>query len=372
MNAPLHPVAGATPTSPPAAAVTVEVLLDDEDSRIEWHRPDDATARPLLITFDPLLYLWPKPAFGLDFLLRQGVQVVAVRRKSEHFYQPLSREAFTAAVAPALAGHARVIAYGSSLGAYAALYYGRDLDAEVIALSPRVSVHPVFGHPAWQDKVAFRHALFTTEPLPRCRAVIAYDPREPTDRRFIDEGLAPFFPQAVHLRLPYAGHPASQFLGDMHYLSPWIRAVVAGRPAPPLDRRCGRRLSATWHQVVADLCARRGRLALADALVSRSLALRERNMLAHRTRGLVKTLQRDWDAAIASLEHAASFDPADPLTQAMLARARKGQDAARLPPPLAAAALSVTSVTSVTSAAVPARPFWHGLARRLKRVLGGR
>ena len=366
MNAPLRPVAGATPTSPPAAAVTVEVLLDDEDSRIEWHRPDEAAARPLLITFDPLLYLWPKPAFGLDFLLRQGVQVVAVRRKSEHFYQLLSREAFTAAVAPALAGHARVIAYGSSLGAYAALYYGRDLDAEVIALSPRVSVHPVFGHPAWQDKVAFRHALFTTEPLPRCRAIVAYDPREPTDRRFIDEGLAPFFPRAVHLRLPYAGHPAAQFLGDMHYLSPWIRAVVAGRPAPPLDRRGGRRLSATWYQVVADLCARRGRLALADALVNRSLVLREGNMLAHRTRGLVKTLQRDWDAAIAALERAAGFDPADPLTQAMLARARKGQDAARLPPPLAAAVSRFTGVN------VPARPFWHGLARRLKRVLGGR
>ena len=71
--------------------------------------------------------------------------------------------------------------------------------------------------------------------------------------------------------------------------------------------------------------------ALADALVSRSLALRERNMLAHRTRGLVKTLQRDWDAAIASLEHAASFDPADPLTQAMLARVGLGDRVGHYP-----------------------------------------
>jgi hypothetical protein len=348
-----------------AEAITVEVLLDNEHSRIEWHRPAGGEPRPLLITFDPLLYLWPKPAFGLDFLLRQGVQVVAVRRKAEHFYQPLSRQAFMAAVAPALALHTRVIAYGSSLGAYAAMYYARDLDAEVISLSPRVSVHPVFGSPAWQQLVAFQHEVFSLEPRPRCRAVVVFDPREANDRRFIDEGLRPHFPAADFVALPFAGHPATQFLGDIGHLAPWICNLVAASPAPVLDRRAGRRRSASYYQVMADLCARRGRLALAEVLVERSLALRQRNMLAQRTRGLIKLLQRDWPQAMASLESALAMEPADPLTQSMLTRARNGLN---LRP---AQAVPVVADAPTTEPLAPAVPRWRRYARRLRHMLRG-
>jgi len=326
-SAPAPAPAPAPAVVPPAPTAAVSVLLDDTDHRIEWHALDGAPSRPLFITFDPLMVLWPKPPFGLDFLLRQGVDVVAVRRKSEHFFQTLTRAAFAQAVAPVLAqaqAQGRpVIVYGSSLGAYAALYYGRDLDAQVIALSPRVSVHPEFGNETWRARAEWRHEALDDGRPARCRATVAYDPREPIDRRFIDEALAPAFPQATWMRLPFTGHPVTQFLADTHHLSRWIRALAAGQDAPALDRRAGRRLSATWHQVTADLCARRGRLALADALVARSLALRERSMLAHRTRGLIKTLQKDWPEALASLEKALAFDAADPLTQSMLARVRK-------------------------------------------------
>lgn len=348
----------AAPALPPAPATHVSVLLDDADSRIEWHVLDGgAPARPLFVTFDPLMVLWPKPPFGLDFLLRQGVDVVAVRRKHEHFYQPLTRAAFAQALAPVLAqaqaqGRA-VIAYGSSLGAYAALYYGRDLDARVIALSPRVSVHPEFGNETWRERAAWRHEALDDGRPARCRATVAYDPREPIDRRFIDEALRPAFPQATWMRLPFTGHPVTQFLADTHHLSRWIRALAAGQAEPVLDRRAGRRLSATWFQVTADLCARRGRLALADALVTRSLALRDRSMLAHRTRGLVKTLQRDWPEALVSLERALSFDAADPLTQSMLARVRKAMGATGAPEPAPAPSWAAR---------------WRGwLARRLGR-----
>jgi predicted Zn-dependent protease len=326
--------------TPPPLVASVSVLLDDAHSRIEWHVLDGAPTRPVFITFDPLMVLWPKPPFGLDFLLRQGADVVAVRRKSEHFYQPLDRAAFLGAVAPVLAQAAaqgrRVIAYGSSLGAYAALYYARPLDVQVVALSPRVSVHPVYGNETWQASAAFLHEAMDDGTPARCAATIVYDPREPIDRRFIEEGLAPAFPRAAWMRLPFTGHPVTQFLADTHHLSRWIRALATGAAPPVLDRRAGRRLSATWYQVTADLCARRGRLALADALVTRSLALRERSMLAHRTRGLIKTLQKDWPEALVSLEKAQAFDAADPLTQSMLARVRKAMAGGATAAPAAA------------------------------------
>lgn len=358
------PPAPATPAAP--APASVELLWDDAHSRIEWHRPPGSAGRPVVVTFDPLLYLWPKPAFGLDFLLRQQAQVVTVRRKTEHFYQPLDRATFLQALAPVLAAGPRLLAYGSSLGAYAALYYLREVDAEVIALSPRVSVHPTLGTAGWQAKVDFRHEPLDPAGTPaRCRACIAYDPRDAIDRRFVDEALRPAFPQARFQRLPFTGHPVTAFLSEAQHLSAWIRAWLDDRPPPPLDRRAGRRRSATWHQVVAERCARRGRLRLAEALVDRSLALRERNLLAHRTRGLVKSLQGDWPQAAAALERALALDPADPLTQSLLQRAQRALAGGSKPVPA-----PVKAAELLPPPAPPAR-WWRRATSRLRRLLSG-
>jgi hypothetical protein len=233
-------------------------------------------------------------------------------------------------IRPALVHPARVVAYGSSLGAYAALYFCRNLDCEVIAPSPRVSVHPVYGAPGWQRQVPFQHRAFDPAEAARCRAVVIYDPREPKDRRYIESEVLPQFPDAQVMRLPFAGHPTTQYLGDIGFLPAYMRAVIAGQPRP-LPQRRQRLQSGTWFQVMAERCAQRGRLDWADTLIGRSLVLRPENMLALRTLGQVRTLQRRWAEAVAALESALAFDPADPLTLAMLKRARTGLEKAQLP-----------------------------------------
>jgi hypothetical protein len=310
---------------------SVRTLHDDGQVVIELHECHPPS-RTLVVTFDPLMYLWPKAGFGLEFLSRQAVDVITVRRRAEDFYQSLDRETFRRVVDPLVQERLRVVLYGSSLGAYAALYFGRDLDCEVIAASPRVSIHPVYGTKGWQDQVQFRHRRFDRARPARCRAIVLFDPREPTDRRYIEGDVLPQFAQAQAVRIPFAGHPCTQFLGDIGFIAPFVRAVVTGQAAPALDRR-QRVRSATYFRVLAALCTQHGHLVWALALIDRSLALRDIDMLAHRTRGLVKTLQRDWAEAVASLERALEFDPADPLTQSMLEKARTGLEAARLARP---------------------------------------
>lgn len=308
-----------------AARPAGTVLLDDEHMRIELlARGGDTGA--LAITFDPLLYLWTKPPFGHEFLQKQGLDVVTVRKKAENFYQPLSREAFEAAVVPVAARYARVVAYGSSLGAYAALYFCRDQPWTVIASSPRVSVHPVFGAKAWQQRGQWRHQRFRADEPARCHAVILYDPYDPIDRRYLDGEVLPQFPRAEVVRVPFAGHPANQFLADIGYIAPYVRAVLAGNEPPPLQRRAHRSRSATYHQVLALLCVQRGHVGWADALVQRALALNPKGMLAQRTLGLVRLAQRRWDEAAAALEQALAVDPHDPYTLALLRRAQAGDD----------------------------------------------
>lgn len=306
------------------------VLHDDAQIRIDLFARSPR-ARVLAITFDPLLYLADKPHFGENFLRRLGVDIVAVRKKDENFYQPLSREAFVAAVQPVLGRYRRIVAYGSSLGAYAALYYCRDIDCEVLASSPRVSVHPRFGAKVWQRRVEFRHQPFDATVQPRCRAIVIFDPKEPLDRRYIDGEVLPQFAQALVMRVPYSGHPSNHFLAEIGFIAPFVRAVIAGAAHPPLDR--GQRVrSATYFQVLAALCAQRRKPRWADALIARSLALNAKNMLAHRTQAQIRMLQRRWPEAVAALETALTFSPEDPLTHSMLKQAREAQ-AAALPKP---------------------------------------
>ena len=82
MDVPLPAAAPRTLHSPGDALA----LYEDADVRID-HYPRGgglagagAAAGVVVITFDPLAYLWPKPPFGLEFLRRQGVDVIDIVR----------------------------------------------------------------------------------------------------------------------------------------------------------------------------------------------------------------------------------------------------------------------------------------------------
>ncbi len=314
------------------------VLLDDDDVRIE-HFLRGGDGGTLVVTFDPILYMWTRPPFGHEFLRRQQLDVVAVRKKRENFYQPLSRQAFMDAVAPVTARYARVVSYGSSLGAYAALYFGRDEPWTVIASSPRNSTHPIYGARVWQQTAEWQHARFGTDVTPVCNAVIIYDPRDAIDRRYIEGEVLPQFPRAEVMRVPFSGHPSNQFLGDIGFIAPFVRAVLADAERPVLQRRAQRARSATYHQVLALACVQHGHVAWADALVARALALNPKSMLAQRTQAMVRLSQQRWEEAQAALEVALAVDPNDPLTLSLMEKARRGPQApdppapARLVPP---------------------------------------
>jgi hypothetical protein len=293
-------------------ALELQVLFEDAEIRIDHFRRATGSA-VLVITFDPLAQLAAQPHYGAAFLRKEAVDIVAVRRKSENFYQPLSREAFTDLVRPLLAGRERVVVYGSSLGAYAALYFGRDLPgAHVVASSPRVSVHPRFGVPAWQKRVAFRHAAFDADSPAQCRAFIAYDNRDAKDRLYVEQELLPQFPAAEVLTVPYSGHPSNHFLSEVGFIAPFMRSVLAGTPRPRLDRRRKAR-SPSYLLALGQACMARGKRRWAEALLQRSLGLYADNMVTHRTLGELYLQQGRWPEARAALEQALRLAPGDEL-----------------------------------------------------------
>ncbi len=346
----------------------VDTLFDDAALNIEHHRAA-AAADTLVICFDPLLQLWPTPGFGVEFLGRCGVDVISVRKKSEHFYQTLSRERFDRSVLPVAERYAHVWAYGSSLGAYAALYFAQNHRWQVLALSPRVSVHPTHGSPDWQARQEFLHEPLGLHGPANCQARLFYDPTDVIDRAYVRDEVLPAFPQIEIVRVPFAGHPVTQMLVEMGFLGSYLRALMGLGAMPVFDRRQGRRRSAGYLHNLALRGLERGHLSWPLELLDEALRILPNYMLAHRTRGRLLLNRGEPQAARQALLSALERAPDDLWTVKLLARAEAQCQPITIelvepvPPPAAAPSIVVdaaeTKVESTPEAAAASTPKWH-------------
>lgn len=327
-SASIPPATTAPPAAPAAAPLAAAAAAPPSWARSVLHEDDDillelATRTPpgntLAVTFDPIMVGLDQPAYAVDFLHRAGVDTLAVRKKHEHFYQPLSRERFEQLAAPVLQRYSRRVAYGSSLGAYAVLYFCQHGFDAVIASSPRVSAHPRFGADPWQRRISFQHQAFDPEQPATSSAVVFYDPHDTQDRHLVDDELRPAWPRGEFRAVPFAGHPANQFLAEIGFIAPFVRAMVQGQPPPPLDRRPKRR-SGMYHQVLATACLQHRKLRWAHALATRALQLSPHLALAGRTLGEVLLAMDRLDEAELHLQAFAKQNPADGISYSALKR----------------------------------------------------
>lgn len=166
--------------------------------------------------------------FGEDYFRTRGIDAIHVLSRDNHWYQYPELPAALAAVASATAGYAKVIAYGSSMGGFAALRYGSACGATVgIALSPQYTVDPdvVPFDRRWADdvsRIAFRGD--DLPPLPT--QYIVYDPRDPHDRPHFELFAARSPTRGVPV--PHGGHPVGGYLAETDMLHPLLEKIERG------------------------------------------------------------------------------------------------------------------------------------------------
>jgi tetratricopeptide (TPR) repeat protein len=302
-------------------------VFDNGQTVIHWRPLAHPSARTTVITFDHIGENDPEqPGFGEQYLAVQGCDVVAVQKRAESWYQDLGIAAFRDAVIPLIAAQPRVFTYGASMGAYAALYFAGAVGALAIALSPRISIHPGYADlaaPAFAGLAVLRHGTLTeaaagAAPRPH---LVAYDPCDRLDARYIAAEVRPAFPGATYLRLPHFGHPVLQALYQMERLKPLLLGILAGKPVP--DSRSLTRgvkgCSAIYLQNLADACVPRGRDRTVVGLCDRAIALDPANAQQHWLRSTALSgLGRAAEAATAA-EAAVAHAPENAGLRAHLA-----------------------------------------------------
>lgn len=280
----------------------VTLVADDPEFRITLHDHPSPASDRVIVTFGTLPSGLADRGFGTDFALKNGFSTIHVAQRKQSSYQGLSLDQFTHAVVPALAGR-QAVTYGTSLGGYAAVYYGGIIDAEIVCAAPRLSVLPELGRPLSRT-AACLHLPLDQTPCTTRRVSFIYDPHQASEAHLMDRYLRPMYPDAVHHVFPFFGHKILESLARTIRLQSLIAPLLKGESVSIEADGTG---NAIWNANRARHALKAGEIAEALQHGHRSIAIAP---TSDGVGALARCLQRTGDhAAAASVLDALRADP---------------------------------------------------------------
>lgn len=215
--------------------------------------------------------------FGETFFRSRGLDSIHVVSRDNQWYQYDELAEALAAIRAAVAGYSQVIAYGSSMGGFAALHYGGACGASIgIAISPQFSVDPAvvpFEY-RWTSDVA-RIRFRDDAPAPPATQYILYDPRDRCDRQHFE--LFAARSPTIAIEIPNGGHPVGGCVAETALFEPMFEAIHTGTFEPAgftRELRRRRRQSGQYLFTLAQrvpACRMEQKIALARMAVSASI-----------------------------------------------------------------------------------------------------
>ncbi|WP_158742532.1 tetratricopeptide repeat protein [Acidisphaera sp. L21] len=168
-----------------------------------------------------------RAGFGEHFLQSRHIDAIHVVSRENDWYQYPEMAAAMTVVHAATRGYDRVVTYGSSMGAYAAIRLAGLAGANVaLAMSPQYSIDPAVAafERRWRDaSKRFRPVWERDLPFPTLpEAYVVYDP-EDQDRRHVALFQQDF--AFTPVPLPHAGHTVSGYLLEVGLLQAAVLAV---------------------------------------------------------------------------------------------------------------------------------------------------
>ena len=217
---------------------TPSIIFEDDAIRVIWQ---PGQSDHLVVAFGNLQMLADGTRFFADAPLRAlGVSGIGIMAKTAHWFPAAPLRAALPAMRGIIASHDAVIAFGSSMGGYAALKHARLLGAtHIIACEPQWSIDPSECEimPGW--KAWFRPEMtgmgIRAEDV--CgKAFILHDPWQPRDR-WHARRIAAVHPDTALIPIYGAGHHATKVVAGTASLGGLIDACMAG-DATLMMRHC--------------------------------------------------------------------------------------------------------------------------------------
>ncbi|SDC35407.1 hypothetical protein SAMN05444678_102396 [Sphingomonas sp. YR710] len=306
-------------------AIARSTIVDRADLRIDHFR-SQAKNETVVFTFSERTNRdLAGPGFATEFLLKNGVDVVAIKTNRDVWYENLLERdirEIDRSLSWTATPYRQRLAYGSSMGAYAAIRFSRALRFDrVVALSPLFDIKQGW-ETRWREDLPALSPDLLMLALPgeagfeqtrhhisdSCDFLMVFDPLDPDldhIRRF-QQVIAPERLQL--LAVPYGGHPAGQYLLEIKMLGDvGLSALKEGRfPSIAAARRQYKGHSTIHLFQLAEHCQRRGHLHWALAINKRLIALLDHPEHQLQACRILRELG-SFDEAVAAVDRALGF-----------------------------------------------------------------
>jgi len=187
----------------------------------------------LAITFQPYGGLgYDVKGFGENYLISLGYDVLCFKTISNNWYQDVSKNDLSKHVGLLAKNYSFCIGYGSSMGAYAALYFSEVLNLNtVIAFSPQFSIDRklVSFENRWENEansLQFNHQELLGNK--EVKVITIYDPFDKLDKKHASL-IRKKFPTGKDIRLPFTGHPPLISLNESEQLRTFVEALLENK-----------------------------------------------------------------------------------------------------------------------------------------------
>ena len=187
----------------------------------------------LAITFQPYDFLgFEAKGFGENFFISLGYDVLCFKITENEWYQNASIEDMTHLAEKYLQHYSSRVGYGSSMGAYAALYFAKALQLhKVIACSPQFSIvsGSVPFELRWLEEAAslsFNHTPMTGDD--GIEVIMVYDPFNELDKQHVNL-IRQEFSTGQDIKLPFSGHPSISALAECEMLRHSLECLLEGK-----------------------------------------------------------------------------------------------------------------------------------------------
>lgn len=201
--------------------VRIKILKESLDYKITYYNQDSEIT---FVTFNGVKTTRETPPFGLNYIIKNGWNLISVAQKQGTQYQGLSLENFYDCVSPIIVNK-KTFCYGSSLGGYCALYFGGCINATIIAASPKNSAHPYINLPKFKD-LTFTHKFLNDIPVTYNEVYIVYDPTINIDSKFISDCISLAYPSPNLLPIEHGTHMVLHTMLKSNVLKLYINSIV--------------------------------------------------------------------------------------------------------------------------------------------------
>jgi tetratricopeptide (TPR) repeat protein len=180
-----------------------------------------------------------RSGFAEEFFSKRGVSLVTLISRGNDWYQYVDLLAALEAAKGALSGAERIMTYGTSMGAYAAIRFADVLGANAcVAISPQYSNDPrkVPFEWRWADdakRIRWRSEIDGTIQCSFKPVVMSESAREDGKHVQLIAADTPI----EFIRLPFVGHPVSTYLGEIGMLEEALMSNLRGQFDPATFRQ---------------------------------------------------------------------------------------------------------------------------------------